>query len=254
MCRCFIFHGLVLGFCATYYLPECTLLCQNLRSFSELKATAIIYPSMLSTTIVALLCASVVVGEEKRQVTDKAQFTSAAEQLISQYIPSTALEVLEASVSSAASVGHIAGSPMSLIYDALLAISVPAWFPSAVPSEYSTQLAALEGKISSLRAGTSSVTGPAIVVVTSTGDHGTITTTFTSDVTATRYILLHCSNLCLLFLTDLSQYRYDDLDDWKWLGRSWQHGLISHNQGRFGRNVSLRDSRWRSQRCGERSK
>ena len=169
---------------------------------------------MLSiTTVVVLLSASLVTAEEKRQVTDKAQFTSAAEQLVSQYIPSSALKVLEASVSSAASSKHIAGEPISLIYDALLAISLPAWFTAAVPSAYSTQLAALEGEISSLRAGTSSVSGPAIIVVTSTGASGTVTKTSTSGVTATRYNLLHCSYLDLLVFTDLYQYRYGDFND-----------------------------------------
>lgn len=70
----------------------------------------------------------------KRQATDAAQFTSAADQLISQYLPSTALPALESAVSSAASAAQVTGDPLSLIYEALLSSSVPSWFSSAIPS------------------------------------------------------------------------------------------------------------------------
>lgn len=72
--------------------------------------------------------------QAKRQAPNPTQFTSAADQLISQYIPSTALPTLESAVSSAANVAQVTGEPLSLIYDALLANSIPGWFSFAVPS------------------------------------------------------------------------------------------------------------------------
>jgi hypothetical protein len=87
--------------------------------------------SILSLAL--LSTASLASANEKRQATNDAQFTSAAVALISQYIPSDILPVLESKVSSAASAAHVAGSPQSLIYNAFLAISMPAWFESAIP-------------------------------------------------------------------------------------------------------------------------
>lgn len=85
---------------------------------------------------IALLGISVSANQQpKRQVTDAAQFTSAADQLISQYLPSTALPPpLESAVSSAAKAAQVSGDPLSLIYEALLSSSVPSWFSSAIPS------------------------------------------------------------------------------------------------------------------------
>lgn len=72
--------------------------------------------------------------EHKRQATDAAQFTAAADQLISQYLPSTALPALESAVRSAASAASVSGDSLSLIYEALLSSSIPGWFSSAVPA------------------------------------------------------------------------------------------------------------------------
>ena len=55
-------------------------------------------------------------ANEKRQATDAAEFTSAAEQLISQYIPSTVLPELESIVSAAASSVWL-GTPISFERD-----------------------------------------------------------------------------------------------------------------------------------------
>lgn len=89
---------------------------------------------IFATALLSLTASALV--EEKRQATNGAQFTSAADQLISQYIPSTALPALGTAVSSAASAASITGEPLSLIYDALLAISLPGWFASAVTRKY----------------------------------------------------------------------------------------------------------------------
>jgi hypothetical protein len=146
---------------------------------------------------VALLSITVfATDQEKRQATDAAQFTAAADQLISEYIPSTALPALEAAVSSAASAASVAGDPLSLIYDGLLAVSMPGWFSSAIPSGMATQIAALESNINALRA-TSSAGSVTVVIITTTDAKGstittsststlsTLTVTTTSGVTAT---------------------------------------------------------------------
>ena len=148
------------------------------------------YCIMLSSILtVALLSTTAFANpQEKRQATDGAQFTSAASELISKYIPSAALPALESSVSSAASVAKVTGEAKSLIYDALLASNIPGWFASAVPSAYTSQIAALEGDISALRGPASSSGGglvPVVVPVTTTNSAGsTYTTSVTSSVSA----------------------------------------------------------------------
>ena len=155
---------------------------------------------MLSSFLTVALLSATVIAEEKRQATDAAQFTSAADQLISEYIPSTALPAFESAVSSAASAAKITGDAQSLLYGALLASSIPGWFASGVPSEYSAQIAALESDISALRGPpTSAASGAGVVVITTTNSagstitstetsmsaSGTVTTTTTSGVVAT---------------------------------------------------------------------
>jgi len=121
-------------------------------------------------------------ANEKRQATDDASFTAAAEALIDTYIPSSLLPEIESRVSSAASVAGVAGSPMSLLYDGVLAVSVPGWLESAIPSQWSTQFAALESGVNALRP--TPPAGPTIatvVAVTTTDSAGsTFTTSFTS--------------------------------------------------------------------------
>jgi len=121
-------------------------------------------------------------ANEKRQVTDAAQFTSAAEALIDAYIPSSVLSDIESRVSSAASVAGVAGSPRSLLYNGFLAMSVPGWFESAIPSEWATQFAALESGVNALRPTSGpGATLPFVVAVTTTDSTGsTYTTSFTS--------------------------------------------------------------------------
>jgi hypothetical protein len=158
-------------------------------------------PSILT---VALWSVTALAAEhQKRQATDAAQFTSAADQLISQYIPSTALPVLESAVSSAAKAASVTGDPLSLIYDGLLAASIPGWFSSAIPSAWSTQIAALESNINALRAKST----PTVIVITTTNSVGstittsststipstTVTSTTTSGVNATTYVFRFCT-------------------------------------------------------------
>ncbi|PMD48650.1 hypothetical protein L207DRAFT_521997 [Hyaloscypha variabilis F] len=150
---------------------------------------------LFSIFTVALLSATALALEQgKRQATDAAQFTAAADQLISEYIPSTALPALESAVSSAASAASVTGDPLSLIYDGLLALSMPGWFSSAIPSGWKTQIAALESNINALRV--PSNTGGVVIITTtnskgstfttsSTSKLATVTATTTSGVTAT---------------------------------------------------------------------
>jgi hypothetical protein len=145
---------------------------------------------MLSSilTVALLSTAAFAVPQEKRQATDAAQFTSAANELVSKYIPSGILPALESSVSSAASVAKVTGDPKSLIYDALLASSIPSWFASAVPTDYSSQIAALEGDISALRGPASTSGGglvPVVVPVTTTDSAGSTYSTSVTSGTAT---------------------------------------------------------------------
>ncbi|KAH6718931.1 hypothetical protein BKA61DRAFT_570981 [Leptodontidium sp. MPI-SDFR-AT-0119] len=145
-----------------------------------------------STLTLALLSVtSFALAQEKRQATDEAQFASAASAVIASYIPATVLPGLESAVSSAAAAASITGDAKSLLYSALLAESAPAWLGSAIPAEYSSQFAALEGTIEVLRP---SATGaspggliiPVIIPVTTTDSSGnTITTSVTSLSTPT---------------------------------------------------------------------
>jgi hypothetical protein len=58
-----------------------------------------------------------------------AEFSAAASELISEYIPQSAFAVLEPSIAVAASRVSISYSNVeSLIYSAFLATSIPAWF------------------------------------------------------------------------------------------------------------------------------
>ncbi|KAH7403626.1 hypothetical protein BKA64DRAFT_457107 [Cadophora sp. MPI-SDFR-AT-0126] len=139
---------------------------------------------MLSSILsLALLgSAALAIQPEKRQATDGAQFTSAASQVIEQYIPSTVLPGLESAVSSAAAAASVTGNAKSLLYEAILAQSPPAWLASAIPAEYSSQFAALEGSIEVLRPTAASPGGgiiPVIVPVTTTDSDGNTITTST---------------------------------------------------------------------------
>jgi hypothetical protein len=141
-----------------------------------------------SILIVALLSTTAFAApQEKRQATDGAQFTSAANELVSKYLPSNILPALESSVSVAASAASVTGDASSLLYSALLASSIPAWFASAVPAAYTSQIAALEGDISALR-GPASTSGsggliPVVVAITTTNSAGsTYTTSSTSGI------------------------------------------------------------------------
>jgi hypothetical protein len=188
------------------------------RNLSILPNTQLQSEMLSSIFTVALLSLTALAAEqERRQATDAAQFTAAADQLISQYIPSSALPALESAVSSAASAASVTGDPLSLIYDGLLAISMPGWFSSAIPSGWSTQIAALESNINALRA-TSTAGGVTVVVITTTNSAGSTftttstgsiaTVTTTSGATATTYVFFH--PIPMIYDVNVKQNGYDD--------------------------------------------
>jgi len=139
---------------------------------------------MLSSIFaVGILSVTALAAEQgKRQATDAAQFTAAADQLISEYIPSTALPALEAAVSSAANAASVTGDPLSLIFDGLLAPSIPGWFSSAIPSGIKPQIAALESQIGLLRAKPTAESVTVIIITTTDSKGSTITTSSTSTL------------------------------------------------------------------------
>lgn len=119
---------------------------------------------------------------EKRQATNGEQFTAAANQLISAYIPSSALPALQSAISSAANAAKVTGDPSSIINSALLATELPEWFMSAVPSAYSSQLAALESNIDALRGTVGLPVVPIVIATTTTDSDGkTVVSTYTTS-------------------------------------------------------------------------
>ena len=118
-----------------------------------------------------------------------AQFTSAANELIASYIPPTAFAIIEADVQAAASSASVLYSdPKSLVYSALEATSIPAWFKSAIPSEYAAQVALLEADISTLRRGIVHPAPPTFIIpITTTDSAGsTYATTITTTSVASN--------------------------------------------------------------------
>jgi hypothetical protein len=189
------------------------------RNLSILPNTQLQSEMLSSIFTVALLSLTALAAEqERRQATDAAQFTAAADQLISQYIPSSALPALESAVSSAASAASVTGDPLSLIYDGLLAISMPGWFSSAIPSGWSTQIAALESNINALRATSTAGEGVTVVVITTTNSAGSTftttstgsiaTVTTTSRVAATTYVFFY--PIPMIYGVNIKQDGHDD--------------------------------------------
>lgn len=144
---------------------------------------------LFSLISLALLSgATSVAALNQRQVTDAAQFTSVADELISQYIPSTAFPLLESAIAPAASIASVQGSDAkSLIYSAIKATSVPDWFASAIPTEWAAEVSALEAEVSALQPTPPTETVvPVVTVYTSTDSAGSM---FTSTITSTPALI-----------------------------------------------------------------
>jgi len=80
-----------------------------------------------------------------------AKFTSAANELISDYVPTAVIDEWEQPIMSAASENSVSGEYTEILYSALQASQVPGWFESAVPSQYEEQYAALTSGIEEIR-------------------------------------------------------------------------------------------------------
>jgi hypothetical protein len=108
-------------------------------------------------------------------------FTAAADELISSYIPSDKWEVLTASIGPAASSASVTGDVSSVIYSALKATDPPQWFENAIPSEFKEEVSALESAIDDLRP-----IETVVEVTTTDSDGKTITTSISTTIAAPR--------------------------------------------------------------------
>ncbi|CAK7210713.1 hypothetical protein SCUCBS95973_000881 [Sporothrix curviconia] len=142
-----------------------------------------------------LLAPAALASPEKRQAAaNTPSLQDEAASLISVYVPSAVYTQLTASVASAASAASVTGDPASLFLSAIIATPPPAWFTSAVPPYFSSNIAALESAVSTLRAagftttgtstGTSTSTSSETLVVTQTTNSlgSTVTTSYTSTL------------------------------------------------------------------------
>ncbi|KAF6820381.1 hypothetical protein CPLU01_12775 [Colletotrichum plurivorum] len=148
---------------------------------------------MLSTILSAALAANLVsaAGLQPRQSaalsSDAAAFSSAADALISAYIPAPQWEALTSAVGSAASAAGVTQDVKDAVYSALKATEAPEWFANVVPTAYSSQFAALESAIDSIRPTiTVTVPGPVptvVAVTTTDADGNTIITSVSTTLT-----------------------------------------------------------------------
>jgi hypothetical protein len=103
--------------------------------------------------------------------TNAAEFSSAANQLVSLYIPASVAVPLGVAVQSAASAQGITGDINSIVQSALTATSAPS-FLTAIPSQYQSNIVSLESAISALRGAANTGIAGASRVVTSTNSAG----------------------------------------------------------------------------------
>ncbi|KAF2804818.1 uncharacterized protein BDZ99DRAFT_480839 [Mytilinidion resinicola] len=126
------------------------------------------------TTLLALTLTTPSTALQPRQAitAPAAEFSSAAAQLISLYLPAS----VQSAIASAASAASVTGDPASVVEAAFTASATPAWF-AALPTQYASNVDALESAISQLRGQASTgVPGAPRVVVTTVKGGETITT------------------------------------------------------------------------------
>lgn len=132
-------------------------------------------------TLALLSSALAAPAVQERQATDGGSFTAAADQLISAYLPSTVLDGLIAGASSAAAAASVTGDINALIYSAFRDQGLPDWFRGAIPTAYSSNIAALESGIDALR-GTVGLVPYVVAVPTVDGNGATVTNQVTTFV------------------------------------------------------------------------
>ncbi|KAI9716434.1 MAG: hypothetical protein M1812_005329 [Candelaria pacifica] len=139
--------------------------------------------ALLSSTISAQ---GEIYPRQSAVATDPAQFSSAANQLISLYLPPSVGVPIAVAIQSAASAAGVTGDINSIVNSALMATKAPP-FLTAVPTQYATNVAALQGAISSLRgvASASSISGAARVITSTNSAGRAIVTTIPGAANAT---------------------------------------------------------------------
>ena len=120
--------------------------------------------------------------------TDDAEFHAQASGLVDQYIPSDVWPSITSALVSAASAANVQVTPdaRAVFIDEIEKVTPDAWFAaSAVPQEYSSQVAALESAVDELRPLTVTLSVSVssvetVVPVTTTGADGKVSTTSVS--------------------------------------------------------------------------
>jgi hypothetical protein len=138
----------------------------------------------LLTLVIAALTALTWASEDlKRQasITNAAEFSSAASQLISLYLPSSVQSALALVASEA---GSITTDISAAVESALTATSPPPWL-NAVPAEYSSNIASLESAVSALYsyASEGSIPNAPYVVTTTSGGSVVVSTSMPASTT-----------------------------------------------------------------------
>ncbi|MCJ1223603.1 hypothetical protein MMC12_000246 [Toensbergia leucococca] len=103
----------------------------------------------------ALLASTATAQINASTITNTAEFSAAANQIVSDFIPPSIVVAVGVAVQSAASVASITGDINSIVQSALTAATPPP-FLTAIPSEYQSNVQGIESAISSLRQAVSS--------------------------------------------------------------------------------------------------
>ncbi|OCL05117.1 hypothetical protein AOQ84DRAFT_356111 [Glonium stellatum] len=141
----------------------------------------------------ALLSSSALASSpnQRRQTTDAQEFSSAAGQLISLYIPAS----VQSAIASAASQASVTGDPQSIVNSALTATVTPSWF-TAIPTEYQPNINSLESAISDLRGAAATGIPGAPRVTTATDSAGsTYVTTIPGSMSITGSVAASLSSV-----------------------------------------------------------
>ena len=109
-------------------------------------------------------------NNQRPSTNNPAAITSAAAQLISLYIPPS----LASTFAAAASAASITGDPAQILESAIIAPTTPPWLAAAVPSQYASNINALESAVHGL--------GGVSVTASGTGLGGVIVPTGTTNL------------------------------------------------------------------------
>jgi hypothetical protein len=104
-------------------------------------------------------------------------FTSAADELISSYIPEDKFKVMTESLGPAAESASVTGDISSIIFSALNATDPPSWFEDAIPTQFKEEVSALESAIDNLRP-----VETVVEVTTTNSDGSTVTTDMSTTI------------------------------------------------------------------------